>query len=534
MLSLLTLSAAAAVAVLGYFIVYPVLWYFWDPLGLRKYPAPNLFAAMTPLWLMKINAEEKRSYRIHEQHKKLGDVLRVGPNTLYFNDPNAVTDIYGHAAISRINKDTFYDRLAGEFHDIVQERIREEHSRKRKYLAHAFALKTVVDMEPVIRANAQILIDRIDSFIEETKQKSEIATFNIRQWLNYFTLDVIGDMAFGLPMGFLRGGSDRKAAEDASGKEYQVSSTIAALHHGVRYSITVSQVTSHHLHRFLKSLARCTGVGYSISGAKAADDFENVSRRQLRSRLEKGAPERPSGDFIGKIVEDKGGEARKLPMGEMLAEAVVMMNAGSDTTAAALTNTLYFLLANPTCLEKLRKELEGAVPADHDGLIQYDYVRSLPYLRACIDESLRLRPPITYPLPRLVYAAEGATVAGHYLKQGTVVAVPPYSIHRKETLFKDPDTYEPDRWLDPDQATNLKNYNITFSNGSRACIGRHIAIVELQIIISTLALRYDMWLDPNQELDVFERFNANPGPLPIHMQRRGQGTGDGLRSDISA
>ncbi|CAI4215970.1 unnamed protein product [Parascedosporium putredinis] len=443
---------------------------------------------------MKINAQEKRSYRVHEQHQTLGDVLRVGPNTVYFNDPRAVSDIYGHKAISKIGKDTFYDRLAGDFHDIVQERDRSEHSRKRKYLSNAFALATVVDMEPVIRANFQNMLDRLESFIDSTaKEKTEGDRFNIRQWFNFFTLDVIGDMAFGLPMGFTKA--------------------------GVRYSITVGQITSFRLNGILKQLAKCSGLIYSSTGSKDADDFEYMSLHQLRNRLDKGGPERSSGDFIGKILSDKDGKSRSLPLGEMLAESVVMMNAGSDTTAAALTNTTYYLLSNPRCLAKLRKELQEAIPADHQGIVEYNYVRSLPYLRACIDESLRMRPPITYP-PRLVYAPEGATVAGHFLKQGTVVAVSPYTIHRNETVYKDPDTYDPDRWFDPDQVAALKAYNIPFSTGSRACIGRHIAIVELQILISTLMLKYDLALEPGQELDVFERFNANPGPLPITAQRR--------------
>ncbi|OAA59047.1 Cytochrome P450 [Niveomyces insectorum RCEF 264] len=549
--AILALLSVAATAGVGYFVLYPLLWYLWDPLDLWRFPAPNLLAATTPLWLMKVNAGQKRSYVVHEEHKKHGDVLRVGPNTLYFNDPQAVLDIYGHKAISAIAKDTFYDRLAGDFHDIVQERNRAEHSRKRKYLANAFALATVVGMEAVIHANLQNLLDRLDAFIarsaaaaeeEETSPDPAVAKFNIRQWLNYFTLDVIGDMAFGLPMGFVPAGCDTKPAQRLQGGKgadtYEVPSTTHALHQGVRYSITLGQVASFRLNRALKSLARCSSYLYRRSGAQAADDFENIAVHQLQRRLATGPPARASGDFVGKILADRDGTERGLPLGELVAEATVLLNAGSDTTAAALTNTVYFLLRNPAALARLRDELERNVPTDHartnprlvygdkdvrdpsPTIVAYEHVRSLPYLRACIDESLRLRPPITYPLPRLVYAPEGATVAGRHLRQGTVVAVSPYTIHRHPGLYKNPDAYDPGRWFDPDQATHLKTYNIPFSTGSRACIGRHIAIVELQILVSTLMLHYDLRLDDNQELEVFERFNANPGPLPVYAKHR--------------
>ena len=159
-----------------------------------------------------------------------------------------------------------------------------------------------------------------------------------------------------------------------------------------------------------------------------------------------------------------------------------------------------------------------------EDVLSYNTVRDLPYLRACIDETLRLRPPIAYPLQRIVTAAEGATVFGHHIRQGTVVAVPPYSAHRNPEFFPDPERYNPARWLnkeDTEQVNRLKNYTITFSTGPRACLGRHIAIVELQILISTLVLRYDMqFVHPNQELKIFERFQSNPGPLPIRFRQR--------------
>lgn len=78
-------------------------------------------------------------------------------------------------------------------------------------------------------------------------------------------------------------------------------------------------------------------------------------------------------------------------------------------------------------------------------MLSYDMVRDLPYLRACIDESLRLQPRIAYPLQRLVTAPEEAKIAGHHVWCGSVVAVRPFSVHRKSSLFSDPVCYSPDR-----------------------------------------------------------------------------------------
>ncbi|KIW28136.1 uncharacterized protein PV07_07818 [Cladophialophora immunda] len=519
--SLVALSCAVLL------LLRPIVIFWLDPLDLRKYRAPSFLAATTPLWLMWETWMQRRSATIHAELAKCeDDVLRVAPNMLMFNDPQAVKDIYGHLAARKIVKDVFYDKIAGDVHDIVNTRDHDDHGRKRKYLANSFALKTVVDMEPVIRKNFKNLLVRIDAFCaaSEADPKAQ-QSFNIRQWLNYFTLDVISDMAFGYCTGFLTQGGDSRQAQTQGGISYEVGSLINALQQGVRHSLTVAQVVSPRTVPWLKALSRCTPLGYRVTHAKDADDFENLCIYQLRKRLEQGPPERDTQDFIANILKDKAGSDRPVPFRELVAESQVLMNAGSDTTAAGLTSTIYHLLSNPETMSRLRAEVDSRVsPDDPQEILPYDLVRDLPYLRACIDETLRLRPPIAYPLQRLVVAPEGAIIAGRHIKQGTVVAVPPFSIHRKETVFPEPDRFNPDRWLnkdDPVQLEALRNYYIPFSQGPRACLGRHIAIIELQILISSLVRRYDIQLErEGQELLIFERFNSNPGPLPIRIRRR--------------
>ncbi|MCJ1472227.1 hypothetical protein MMC13_000874 [Lambiella insularis] len=77
------------------------------------------------------------------------------------------------------------------------------------------------------------------------------------------------------------------------------------------------------------------------------------------------------------------------------------------------------------------------------------------------------------------------------------------------------------RWLGKDntiQLNALMNYNIPFSTGPQACLGRHLAIVELQIFIASLVRRFDMEFEQlDQELLIFEPFQPNPGPLPVRL-----------------
>ncbi|RFU31983.1 hypothetical protein B7463_g4377, partial [Scytalidium lignicola] len=231
-------------------------------------------------------------------------------------------------------------------------------------------------------------------------------------------------------------------------------------------------------------------------------------------------------DFFYNILHDKqnNNTPRDLPLAELLADATTMLNAGSDTTAAAITSGIYFLISNPPVLHKLRQELDEVLGEDTT-IVKYDQVKSLPYLRACIDETLRLRPPIAYGLQRKVVKPEGQYIAGRHFKCNTTISVPTFAIHRKDSLYVDPEKYNPGRWLDtdnPQQIENLKNFTIPFSTGPRACLGRNIAIVEQQIMIASIVNRHDFeFVEENQKLEIFERFNSNPGAMPVRIRRRG-------------
>ncbi len=184
-ISALCFAALGALTLIFIFILRSIFIYFLDPLDLRKYPAPSWLAAVSPLWLMRETWLQRRSRAIHEALEHSGeDIIRVGPDVLMFNNPQAVTDIYGHQAARKIIKDVFYDKMAGDFHDIVNSRDHADHARKRKYLSNSFALKTVVEMEPVIRSNFGSLINRIDTFCnsEEERASCPQECFNIRLW----------------------------------------------------------------------------------------------------------------------------------------------------------------------------------------------------------------------------------------------------------------------------------------------------------------------------------------------------------------
>jgi cytochrome P450 len=112
-----------------------------------------------------------------------------------------------------------------------------------------------------------------------------------------------------------------------------------------------------------------------------------------------------------------------------------------------MANVMFLLIKHPRVMAKLREELDPVMPADGDGAFTYEQVKDLKYLKACLDEAMRRRPPVSMGLSREVPKG-GATIAGHYVAEGVSVSVPAYSIHHDASLFPEPYEFRPERWLE--------------------------------------------------------------------------------------
>ena len=88
------------------------------------------------------------------------------------------------------------------------------------------------------------------------------------------------------------------------------------------------------------------------------------------------------------------------------------MQAGSDTAATTLSHLWYFLLSNPDCFARLRKEIDDAFPRGEDSMRDLTKQGAMPYLNACINEALRLFPPVLTALQRRVVPGMGGRMIG--------------------------------------------------------------------------------------------------------------------------
>jgi cytochrome P450 len=510
-------TGLALLSLLIYFIVIPTLSYFRDPKGLRKYPNLHPLSGITDLVFLYHAHKGFRSKALFDAHKKF-PVVRIGPNSLSYGDVRAIKDIYGHS--TKCTKDLMYSELAGTHYHLADVVDKPEHARKRKVLSSAYAIKNLEGWEHKVADMTSRMIEAFDARCTEplpttqTRPHPEDLNVDYRMWTNLFTIQAIANIGLSEDLRFLDQGSDLVTAERMDGTLHQVNYR-ECLHATAQAQSQL--VWAYDWYKTLIKISRVVSRKYREMW-RLNDNWNDIVFHRATQRLKRYRAGEKLDDFFSALMEDKNGTPNNLEWGEIVAEISIMMNAGSDTTAIAMNNAMYMLLKNPACLATLRKEIDSVLDED-DVVAPYDKVKHLPYLRACLDESMRIFPPTTFGLPRRT-PEEGAPILGDYIAGNTSVSMSSYVAHRNEQVFPEPEVYRPERWLE-EGGKELQPFFIAFSAGARGCIGRNISYLEQMVLLASLLHRFEFALPfPEWEPERRETFNLSPGPMPLKVWKR--------------
>lgn len=167
-----------------------------------------------------------------------------------------------------------------------------------------------------------------------------------------------------------------------------------------------------------------------------------------------------------------------------------------DTTKTALCAVFFYLSRNPSCYEKLVREIRYIFNAGSE--IRCPALAGCHYLRACIDEALRMSPPASGILWREPFPSSDGQpfiVDGHVIPEGTMVGVNIYSVHHNEEYFPDPFTFHPERWLHdtvpPEKKRTMHDAFVPFSLGPRGCAGKAMAYLEVSLVVAKTLWYFD-------------------------------------------
>ncbi|KAK4187692.1 cytochrome P450 monooxygenase [Podospora australis] len=438
---------------------------------LRNLPGPRLWASShIPYTYHWMNG--RMGYVLRDLHEEFGDVIRVAPNRVSFTHPDAWRDVRGHRKPGQLEngKDPIFYAMSQ--HNILGA-DREDHARFRRILSHGFSAKAMQDQQPFIAAYIDLLIRRLK---EMTQNKKSPAVANLGAWFNFTTFDVIGDLAFGSPFGCL--------------EKSDYHPWVTAILGGVKEFGTIQAIKWHSpfLLNTIKALFPQNYVG------KNTDQQSAYAHNKIVKRLE-SSTSRP--DFLHAMVTAKSEDGRALTTEELVTNARILILAGSETTATALTATAYYLATHPRVHAELSREVRTAFSSEEQ--IDFFSVNKLKYMLAVLDESMRMFPPVPASLPR-VTARGGDVVCGYPIAEGAKLDIFMWPMNHSSRNFSEPDKFIPERWLDVDEFDGVRfdksrHHAVqAFSVGPRNCIGKNLAYVEMRLILARLIWNFDLSL----------------------------------------
>ena len=201
---------------------------------------------------------------------------------------------------------------------------------------------------------------------------------------------------------------------------------------------------------------------------------------------------------------------------ELIDQLGVFFLAGHETSASALTWAFYILAVRPEIRARVRREV-----LDHIGTgpIAMEDVRKLPFVRSFFKEVLRLYPPITF-MPRV--AEQAVQLGRKKLRRGALVMIAPWTLHRHEKYWPDPDRFDAERFLGDREREVQPGTYIPFGQGPHTCVGAGFATLEAALIIASLVRDFDFEVVGEQSVRPVARLTTRPAKeISVRVTRHG-------------
>ncbi|QPC76847.1 hypothetical protein HYE68_007599 [Fusarium pseudograminearum] len=430
---------------------------FFHPLAALPGPLP---CKVSRVWQYLSELGGDGANTLAALHKQCGPLVRIGPNEVSIRDREAFVTI-NKQGTRFLKHSTFYDAFSSHHNNLFNFSNVDEHSKRKRLMSPSFSRASTEQHDAIIQATIKPVMEEIDVSV----RKGE--SIDLYPAMRRFAIKSIISFCYG---------------NNSISPDY-VESVIPNLFRVLNESPKDLLVLQNFplLRKSLKRLA----LIFPQLFPESIRFLESVGMELLHSSRKSSSTAQP-GLFkeMQKLLNVKG---QSLTDNKLIAESSTMFFAGTDTTATTISVGLWHLFHQPDDYARLQDELKTIMP-DVNSKPSLRELESLPFLEACIKESLRLACPPRGRLPRVV-PSEGLEVNGFRIPAGCVVSSCISYMTYDEEVFPEPWKFRPARWLQ-ENSKELDAFFYPFSRGTRSCIGQSLSLAEQRIAISQMVRRF--------------------------------------------
>jgi cytochrome P450 len=455
---------SAILALLGFLLLRSVYRFVFHPLA--HIPGPIL-PKLSSLWLHYHTYIGDEASSIRRLHAMYGPFVRVAPNEVDISDADAIQPIY--VSKGGFPKANCYANFDIDGHKTIFSTTDHEYRAARaKAVMPLFSSKA-------LRANEDALWGCVDRMIErlkfESKNKRPVNVLNLTRSL---AVDTVSTHLF----------RENYDGVSEQGPTLSVSAFVDAF-------VAVG--------RFFY-LPTVVFVWVEWATTRWQADQETIDSMTIVDKF-------VSNLVIGTSSESLTYPGRLMAAGicdsEIEAQCKDLVFAGTDSTGMNLATIMRSLAMHPGKYKKLKREVTDNIALGSEACD----IQALPYLNAVVKEALRVSMANPTRLPHVV-PKEGWMFKRNHFPGGSIVGCSAYELHFNPMVFPNPAEFIPERWLDTTQ--EMSKYWFAFGAGSRACIARNLATLELQFATERLARSnvLDYARAVQEEVEIYEWFNS--------------------------
>ncbi|KAH6622021.1 benzoate 4-monooxygenase cytochrome-like protein P450 [Boeremia exigua] len=485
--------ALSAVLFLSYVFTTAVYRLYFHPLA--RFPGPFWAKLSTiPSWWHSKNQD--RHLWLLELQEQYGTEFRYAPNSVCLNTPKAYRYLFGPKG--NVKKNYFYSiwpKTADGINTWSATSI-PVHARKRRVINYAFSESALRGAEVFVHANADRWLELLGQGIESDTQWTD--SINMADQITYLVFDILGDLCFGKNFNTKEANSTLRNIPEVMVNFMEIMHPLAWSPIGPLYIWLKPRGADRLLAAVTPTVVR--------EWYEFVDECLKTRTAKQKELEEKPIPEAEvRKDFFHWLFGAKDPETGigySLP--ELFAECELLIFAGADTTAVVLSAALFYLSRNADIQEKLVSEILSTFDNYHD-IKAGSKIQSCNYLTAFLMEAMRMSTPVPAEPGREVLEG-GTTVNGHYFPKGTQVSTAFWAMHYNKDYYPEPTKFRPERWIVGQAGSTTESVALAesafcaFSAGSRGCVGKNMAWLEMRLVIAKTLWKFEMKQDPTNKL----------------------------------